>query len=282
MLIKDYKTKFLQELSFLNDVQEAESFFYILLEKNHQLSRVDLALQPNLIFTTDDLQAWNLILNQLKQEIPIQYIVGITSFYGLDFLVTKDVLIPRPETEELVEWILEDTATNTENLDVLDVGTGSGCIAISLAKNNSKMAVEAIDISNEALTIAQKNADLNQVTIDFKLNNILELNDLDKKYDIIVSNPPYVRNKEKEQMKNNVLKYEPHLALFVANENPLVFYEKIATLATNGLKENGKLYFEINQYLAQEMTSLLNKIGFKNIELKKDLFGNNRMMKACF
>jgi release factor glutamine methyltransferase len=280
MLVKEYKSHFLKELAFLNDLLEAESFFYLILENKHQLKKVDLALNPTLALTDSEIEVWNLILDKLKLEIPIQYILETTSFYGLDFFVNESVLIPRPETEELVQWILSDVKDCNENSKLLDIGTGSGCIAISVAKNNDQISVEAIDVSKKALAVAQKNAALNKVSVDFILNNILELDNLDTQYDIIVSNPPYVRNIEKSQMNKNVLAYEPHLALFVEDNDALIFYKKIASLALKGLNEKGRLYFEINQYLGKEMIVLLKDLGFKNVELKKDVFGNDRMIKA--
>lgn len=281
MLIKDYKAHFLKELSFLNDPHEAESFFYLILKKKQQLKRVDLALQPNLVFTEEEITSWNLILNQLKQEVPIQHILESTSFCGLDFLVNKNVLIPRPETEELVDWILDDLSKNkSEKIKILDIGTGSGCIAICLAKNNNQAIVDAIDISNKALAVAKNNAALNNTTVTFEQKDILKLDKLDIKYNIIVSNPPYVRLSEKNEMNKNVLEYEPHLALFVSDEDALVFYEKIAQLALKSLTKKGKLYFEINQYLGQEMTQMLKQKGFKNIQLKKDIYNNERMIRC--
>jgi release factor glutamine methyltransferase len=218
----------------------------------------------------------------LKKEKPIQYILGETEFYGLPFLVNENTLIPRPETEELVEWILESTKYEEQNtkLNVLDIGTGSGCIAISLAKNLPSAQVSAIDVSEKALATAHKNAKINKVDVNFILKNILETESLDEKYDVIVSNPPYVRNLEKEEIKPNVLEYEPHLALFVEDNDALLFYRKIAALAKKNLSENGKLYFEINQYLGKETVRLLEGMDFKNVILKKDVYGNDRMISC--
>jgi len=282
MKIKEYKTKFIAELLPFYDEMEAESFFYLILENQRQLRRIDLALNIDLLFSKEEILIWNAILEKLQLEIPIQYILGTTHFYGLKFNVNENVLIPRPETEELVEWIISSTAKlpNFKNIKILDIGTGSGCIAISLAKNIPNAEVSAIDISDKALAVAKENADLNKVAIAFIQRNILETNDLEQQFDIIVSNPPYVRNLEKAEIKSNVLANEPHLALFVADDDALIFYRKITELATKNLSPEGKLFFEINQYLAKETVELLEKMHFKNSELRKDIYGNDRMI-AC-
>jgi len=208
--------------------------------------------------------------------------LGKTSFYGLEFEVNSNVLIPRPETEELVDWIIRSTKYEVRGtkLKVLDIGTGSGCIAISLAKNIPNAEVFAIDVSEKALATAQKNAESNQVNVTFLEKNILEIYDLEQHFDIIVSNPPYVRELEKQEIKKNVLDNEPHLALFVDDNDALIFYRKIAELAMKNLSPNGQLFFEINQYLGKEMIDLLEKMGFKNVELRKDIYGNDRMVKG--
>ena len=288
MLLKNYKTTFLQELSSLYEEQEIESFFYIILEKLHGLKRIDLALNPQTVMDGAHLKQWKNIVSELKKQRPIQYILGETTFYGLSFLVNENTLIPRPETEELVELIIKsfESSVSGSGLKILDIGTGSGCIAISLAKNIPNAAVFAIDVSEEALATAKKNAELNKVAIDFISTNILDIvtlsavAGLDKQFDIIVSNPPYVRNLEKYEIKPNVLEYEPHLALFVDDIDPLLFYRKIAELAIKNLNPNGKLYFEINQYLGNETVELVESFGFKNVELIKDIYGNDRMIEG--
>ncbi|GAA4042890.1 peptide chain release factor N(5)-glutamine methyltransferase [Flavobacterium chungnamense] len=287
MLLKSYKSTFLQELSTLYDEKEIESFFYIVLESFHNKKRIDLALNPEMEMDAVQLLRWESVLSDLKKEKPIQYILGETEFYGLPFLVNENALIPRPETEELVEWIISNNeglrqaqSDKSAKLKILDIGTGSGCISISLAKNLPDAQVAAIDVSEKALATAYKNAEINKVEVNFILENILETEVLDEKYDIIVSNPPYVRNLEKQEIKSNVLQYEPHLALFVEDNDALLFYRKIATLAKKNLSENGKLYFEINQYLGKETVELLEEMGFKNIVLKKDIYGNDRMISC--
>jgi release factor glutamine methyltransferase len=291
MFIKEYKTTFLQELSSLYDEMEIESFFYIILESFHNKKRIDLALNPEMEMDALQLLRWESTLAELKKEKPIQYIVGETEFYGLPFLVNQNTLIPRPETEELVELILNDNIQHPSSIiQLLDIGTGSGCIAISLAKNLPNAQVSAIDVSEKALSTAQKNAEINKVKVNFIQADILKVDDLNNlptsnfqlptQFDVIVSNPPYVRNLEKAEIRPNVLEYEPHLALFVEDNDALLFYRKIAELAKKNLTENGKLYFEINQYLGKETVELLENLGFKDVILKKDIYGNDRMIKC--
>jgi release factor glutamine methyltransferase len=280
MNIKNLKAHFFSELQTIQEDSEIESFFFILTEYIHNLKRIDVSLNPNLEVSETDLEKWNSIISELKTEKPIQYITGEAWFYGYRFEVNENTLIPRPETEELVEWIVECTKLEAGNkkLNILDIGTGSGCIPISLKKEIPNATVSAIDVSEKALEMARKNAVDNEVEVNFVLQNILETESLIKKYDIIVSNPPYVRNLEKQEIKKNVLDYEPHLALFVEDTDALLFYRKIAELALTGLTPNGKLFFEINQYLGKETVALLENLGFKNIELRKDFVGNDRMI----
>ena len=280
MLVKTYKNQFINELNNIYSSQEIESFYKILLQ-HFGISQIDIALNPTLKFNEAELKFINKALHELKIETPIQYIVGETAFFNLTFKVTNSVLIPRPETEELVQWIIDNVKNQSnKKIKILDIGTGSGCIAISLAKNLPQANVFAIDISEEALKVAQQNADLNKVSIKFLKINILEEKKLSQQFDIIVSNPPYVRLQEKHQMKKNVLNFEPEMALFVDDENPLIFYDKITSLAKSHLTKDGQLYFEINQYFGNEMIELLNKNDFKNIILKKDFYEVDRMIKA--
>lgn len=283
MKLKDIQYKFHDVLDSIYPTEEVDNFFYILIAFYFNVTRMQLALNPN--YSVDEIDKIEKALELLKLQKPIQYIIGETEFYGLPFKVNENTLIPRPETEELVEWILNTDLKNKE-ISILDIGTGSGCIAISLTKNLPEAKVYAIDVSEEALLVAKENAILNQVDLEFIKADILinsheEFSFLPKNFDIIVSNPPYVRELEKKIMKPNVLDNEPHLALFVKDENPLQFYEAITKFAINNLVENGHLFFEINEYLGKDMIRLLADNNFENIELKQDIFKKDRMIKSC-
>lgn len=282
MTIKDFKFLFFSELKNTYPKTEIQSFYYLLIQHKLKLSKVEIALQPlQLISYADTTYLKNAIL-ELKKEKPIQYIIGETVFYQLTFKVNSHTLIPRPETEELVDWIISD-CTNSSKKNILDIGTGSGCIAISLAKNLPKANVLALDFCKNALQTAKENAELNKCgNISFLQKDILHTKKLPQKLEVIVSNPPYVRNSEKKKMQKNVLNFEPKSALFVSDENPLIFYEQIGKLAIENLTKNGVLYFEINQYLKNETKQLLKNIGFTNITVKKDIYQAHRMLKASF
>ena len=287
MNLQKLKIDFKIALINLYPSQEIESFFNILADKYLKLSPIEIVLNPNNEISEEEQAKFGAALVRLKKNEPIQYIIGETEFFGLPFLVNKYTLIPRPETEELVEWILADTLLSTtgksysnSEFQVLDIGTGSGCIAISLAKSLPEAKVSAIDISEEALKMASLNARMNEVAINFIQKDILSANTLLHKYDTIVSNPPYVRELEKNTMMPNVLHYEPEIALFVKDDDALVFYRVIAHLAKLHLKPYGKLYFEINEFLGRDLIVLLKKEGFRNIEIKKDIYQKNRMLKC--
>jgi len=283
LTLKKLKTHFAESLKGLYPSEEIQSFFNILSEKYLNLSRIEIALNPEKTVSETEAEKFQKAIFRLKIHEPIQYIIGETEFYGLPFKVNKHTLIPRPETEELVEWIyieFSNQQSTINNQQFLDIGTGTGCIAISLAKNLPNAKVSALDISEEALKIAQQNAEMNKVKIDFFQTDILAAETLPKKYDVIISNPPYVRELEKKQMQQNVLKHEPESALYVSNEDPLLFYRAISHLAKKHLNPEGKLFFEINEYLADELTALLEGEGFKNIQVKKDIFGKDRMIKC--
>ena len=282
MLLKEIKNIYHLELDPLFPKEEVDSFFYLVIDHYLGLERFVLAMQPNFVVSKDNEEPLFYALSQLKQERPIQYILGKAHFCDLEFGVDENVLIPRPETEELVYWILNEVQQGTRQagLKILDIGTGSGCIAISLAKNLPNAKVYALDISKKALQIAQQNAVDNEVDIVFLEADILSMEGYKDKFDVIVSNPPYVRELEKKEMKNNVLEHEPGLALFVSDGDPLIFYTKITLFALNHLKASGMLFFEINQYLGEEMKQLLEAGNFSEIELRKDMFGNDRMLKA--
>ncbi|MBO6881556.1 MAG: peptide chain release factor N(5)-glutamine methyltransferase [Winogradskyella sp.] len=283
----DLKHIFHKELDAIYGKNEVESFFFLCTEHYLNVPRIQLTLELEYTFTKSETDTFFKVLEDLRQQKPIQYILGETEFYGLKFKVNEHVLIPRPETEELVDWIVKCHSERSEEsqIKILDIGTGSGCIAISLAKNLPHAKVYALDVSNEALAIARKNAEINKVDIEFIEVDILnemswDLEFKNLEFDTIVSNPPYVRNIEKAEIKPNVLDNEPHLALFVEDENPLQFYKAITKFAVENLKPKGQLFFEINQYLGQETKALLTKANFEAIELMKDLSGNDRMLKG--
>jgi release factor glutamine methyltransferase len=281
MNLKKIQQLFHEELDTRYGENEVNSFFFMLTEHYFQINRLALALTPTIEISEEQEQLLITAKNQLLLFIPIQHIIGEAIFFDMVFKVNQHVLVPRRETEELVSWILEDINDgNTKAIDILDIGTGSGCIPIAIAKNIPEASISSIDISQEALNIAQLNATSNEVKVNFIHDDILAVKYLTKKWDIIVSNPPYVRELEKEAMDSNVVLHEPHLALFVENKAPLVFYKKIAALAVDNLKEDGSVYVEINQYLGKETKAVFEQAGFKTVLLKKDMFGNDRMIKA--
>ena len=278
MLLSELKKIFHKELDALYGKEEVSSFFYLLIDYYLGLERFVLAIQPDLRIEKEDEPKMFDALSQLKEHRPIQHIIGSAHFMDMDFKVGPQVLIPRPETEELVRWVLADVDKEA-NLDILDMGTGSGCIAISLAKSLKNTNVQGLDISEEALEIARENALKNEVDVHFFKADILNFN-IELSFDIIISNPPYVRDLEKNKMNKNVLVFEPESALFVSNDDPLIYYRGVADFASKHLKPNGMLYLEINQYLGPETCALLDTFDFKAIELRKDMYGNDRMIKA--
>lgn len=278
MILSHFKIQFIAQLKNEYPVVEVESFFNLLCKDYLGLDRLQVALNPQTILEPLLHKKLDIALKRLLDHEPIQYILGKTEFFGLPFKVNSNVLIPRPETEELVEWVLEDLKNRT-GLSVLDIGTGSGCIAISLAKNLPRTKIYALDISVHALEIAKENANLNATKVEFLQTDILMAKDLSRKFNAIVSNPPYVRELEKTHMQRNVLENEPKSALYVKDDDALVFYRKIAELAKANLEEKGAVYVEINQYLGKETEQVFQDQGFKT-ELRKDIFGNDRMMKG--
>ena len=271
MTLVELKQLFLDKLQLLYDKEEASHIFMIYVEDKLNL---DLSSRDEIELTTEILSD----LEQLKKGQPIQHITGKAFFYNDFFFVNENTLIPRPETEELVELIRNDYAQN-QDISMIDLGTGTGCIPISLAKLFPNAKVSALDISENALKIAQLNAETLKVNINFYHNNLLEDIQLNQKFDVIISNPPYIRNLEKEEMHQNVLNFEPHLALFVENDDALIFYERVIDFAKNHLKENGKIYCEINQYLGEETKQLFQKF-YQNVIIHKDISGNDRMLSA--
>ena len=280
MKLSQLKINCTTQLQGMYDKEEIHSFFYLLCDSFLNYRRFDVSMNHDRLLSKPTMARFDSALARLQAREPIQYILGCTEFYGLPFQVNKHTLIPRPETEELVDWILSHFQNQDAVLDILDIGTGSGCIAVALAKNLPRAGISALDISHKAIALAKENASKNQVSVTFSDQDILDTKSLEKKYDVIVSNPPYVRQQEKKAMHTNVLAYEPSNALFVSNEDPLLFYRKIAQLAIVSLKANGWLYFEINEYLSLEMESLLDEIGFMNIEIKNDFRAVPRMIKC--
>ncbi|TCK85426.1 peptide chain release factor N(5)-glutamine methyltransferase [Albibacterium bauzanense] len=281
--IKHLKQRFIRHLSSNYGVDESIELFWMSMEHILQISRLQLKLKQSVNLLESQQSIFNYILNELQTGRPIQYILGYAWFYNQKFIVSEAVLIPRPETEELVSLILNE---NTEKgLRVLDIGTGSGCIPISLKKHLSRgTEVVGVDISQEALNIARLNADFLACQVDFIQLDILKEEVLfieaRQKFDIIVSNPPYITPKEKLLMHNNVLEFEPHIALFVEEDDPLVFYNAIADFAVKNLNPNGKLYFEINQLYGNQIIAMLNEKGFQHTQLRKDISSHDRMISA--
>ena len=283
MKLKELAVQFHSTLDLLYGADESQALFFMALAQLSGLKRNDYLLRKDETIAAIDLAKFEALLADLAKGKPIQYIFGEAHFYGLTFKVTEEVLIPRPETEELVDWIVETVGSSQFGANsLLDIGTGSGCIAIALKKYLPQYKVSALDIAPESLAIAQENATLNQVELVFLQQDILEIPQQKSEftYTVIVSNPPYITQAEKEQMHQNVLENEPHRALFVSNERPLVFYEAIADYALQNLQNRGLLFFEINEYLGKETVDLLKDKGFKNIELKKDMQGKDRMIKC--
>jgi len=287
MLLKTLRDNFYSALKEDYPETEIQSFFNLLSECFLKMKRLDVSLNLYAPISGKKTEKFENAIKRLKKHEPIQYIIGATEFYSLPFKVTEDTLIPRPETEELVQLVLDAFKTRADSISILDIGTGTGCIAISLAKHISHAKVYAFDVSKKALSVAKTNAKLNKVAVDFFEVDILNYENSDwslesknLKFDVIVSNPPYVRQLEKAEMNANVLKHEPSLALFVDDDNALVFYKTITDFATKHLKPNGQLFFEINQYLGTEMIQLMGDQGFENVELKKDIFGNHRMVSG--
>ncbi|RIJ45350.1 peptide chain release factor N(5)-glutamine methyltransferase [Maribellus luteus] len=268
------------ELKDFYPPSEISAFVRLIMESVFALSYTDMILQKDRVFHAEEQESVRKVVERLKTYEPLQYILGETEFYGLKLKVNPAVLIPRPETEELVNWILESSVA--ENARILDVGTGSGCIALALKAGAPKAVVQGVDISDEALQTAKANARLNKLEVEFSKADILNW----KEYswtvqNVIVSNPPYVRESEKLQMEANVLKYEPEGALFVSDGDALVFYRTIAEMALTYLVPGGYLFFEINENLGQEMIEMLHSMGFSEILLRKDINGRNRMMRCC-
>lgn len=279
MILKSLKTYFSTTLLDYYPDTEIDSFFSMLSLHILKMKRIDISQSLFSVVSGKKYDKFQVAIERLKRYEPIQYVIGDTEFYGLEFKVNPSVLIPRPETEELVAWII-DEHKKKQQISILDIGTGSGCIAVALAKHLVNATVYALDVSLEALSLAKENALTNDVNVEFIEADIFDWNFGDLQFDVIVSNPPYVRELEKEAMSANVLDHEPHLALFVKDDDALLFYRTITKVANKILKPNGQLYFEINESLGKDTNDLLSNSGFSNVELKKDHFQKDRMIKA--
>lgn len=278
MTFSDLEKQFIAELS--NSYARGEATMLCFLSVQHRLLWTKASYLLNKQDLVTDAAYFLEILAQLKTSKPIQYVLGETEFYGRTFRVNPAVLIPRSETEELVKWVLD--SVSIVNPSILDIGTGSGCIAISFKIELPEAEVFALDISADALALAQENAALHKAAVTFIEKDVLHMQptDLATTFDVVVSNPPYIALAEKDSMKANVLANEPHLALFVPNNDPLIFYESIASMAKEILKPNGFLFFEINERFGTDVVELLVKKGFKQVALHQDLSGKDRMVKA--
>jgi release factor glutamine methyltransferase len=270
---------FRNELKIIYNESEIEQMLFIVFDFYFQLSRVDLVLKKDEVFSENEYHIVLDVIDNLKKEKPLAYILGEWEFYGLKFLVNEHTLIPRPETEELVELIIRE---NEDSKSVVDVGTGSGCIALGLKSKLKNTKISAWDISEEALKIVDKNAKNNELDVTVKQVDILASRKIEipSKIDVIVSNPPYIPESEKNLMNKNVLDYEPHLALFVENDDPLIFYDAISDFALLNLTPNGSLYFEINENYGEEVIKLLNAKKFKNVNIVKDMNDKDRIVSC--
>jgi len=270
------------ELKKYYPLNELNSIISIVFQHVLKLSSIELHTRLDLPLQKDKTEELIYLANELKKNIPVQYLIGETIFYNTKLLVNEHVLIPRPETEELVNWVVENESVIKSNLTVIDIGTGSGCIAIALTKTLHNISMNALEKSIQAIEIAKKNALINNVAIDFIVADILYIqsNLANKTFDIIVSNPPYVLENEKEEMLPNVLEYEPHEALFVPDQDPLIFYKAILKFSEKNLKKGGRIYLEINEKYGNDCAGLFRENGFADIELKPDINGKQRMLKA--
>ena len=274
MTLQDFKLKMISELSSIYEMDELNSIFNLLSEDYLKIPRSKILLADEIDLNESNQNLFSSALERLKTHMPIQYVLGKTTFMNLEFKVNSSVLIPRPETEELVRLMLKE---DLDGKEVLDIGTGSGCIAISLTKNLHNAKVSALDISKDALEVALENAELNNVNIEFIHADIFEYQS-DKKYDVIVSNPPYVLESEKMLMKQNVLNYEPEIALFVDDINALKYYESVIKFSLNNLNSQGQIFFETNENYKDELNKLAQNYEYNIIEFKLDINDKNRFL----
>ena len=293
-LVRDCRKYYAGELEKIYGSDEANALIMILLEHYFNIDRMKITMDPELRLSESEMLTLHFAVKELLKNKPVQYIIGETEFCGMRFFVNENVLIPRPETEELVNKLAvtpnssfrpkrSGVEKSPTHISILDIGTGSGCIAISLAKLLKNSSVAAVDVSEKALEVAKKNAEANEVNVTFIKDDILNPQNrdlLNGQFDIIVSNPPYVCESEKSEMRANVLDYEPSTALFVSDNDPLIFYRKILEFAQKALKPNGEVWFEINEKFGEEMQDLCFDMGFNNIEIIKDFRDRDRILKA--
>lgn len=280
MLLREIKNIYHGELGSLYPKDEVDSLFNRVIAHYLNLQGFILAFQPDYSLTKEEEQPVFEALAQLKQEVPLQYILGETEFMGLSIHVDPSVLIPRPETEELVVWILGDLNEDVEVKSIIDIGTGSGNIAIAIKKKLPHARVWGMDISAGALSLARKNGEINEVDVNWIQHDILSTKRPNEVFDIVVSNPPYVLESEREVIRSNVKDHEPESALFVPDQDPLLYYRAILEFNKTNLADGGRVYFEINEALGKQLSQLLREYGYSEIQVKKDIFGKDRMIRA--
>ncbi len=279
MRLIEVRNHFRTSLKELHTVQECDYYFKMILSSLLDVDPISIALEPNHLLDSSQQSKLKSVLEDMLTEKPLQYILGEVPFRKLNLKVNPSVLIPRPETEELVGWILEDYAKLNQKIDLIDLGTGSGCIALSLKKEQPYFNVHALDIDQPILDVVEQNKEKNKLEINCIKGDINDLLKLKLKVEVIVSNPPYITPKEKEKIKNNVLNFEPHQALFVPQDNPLMYYQKILEFAGENLKSKGRVYFEINPLFEIEMEALIFSFDSYTITKRLDIFGKIRMLR---
>lgn len=279
MKLIEARNQFRTSLKGLHTVAECDYYFKMILSSLLDIDPISIALEPNLNLQSSQQSKLKSVLEDLLTEKPLQYILGEVPFRKLNLKVNSSVLIPRPETEELVGWILEDYTKLNHKVELIDLGTGSGCIALSLKKEQSFFSVYALDIDQPILDLVQQNAEENKLEINCIKGDINDLYKLKLKVEVIVSNPPYITPKEKEEIKNNVLNFEPYQALFVPQDNPLLYYQKILEYAEESLQSKGRIYFEINPLFESEMEALIFSFDSYTITKRLDIFGKIRMLR---
>lgn len=281
-LVKDIVNHYTEKITSIYGKDEASQLIWILTEHFFGVDRMKLARNPELRITESEMLTIHFAVKELSKHKPVQYITGETEFLGCRFLLNENVLIPRPETEQMVQLIVDLVSDNQLVKSIIDVGTGSGCIAVSLAKHLLQCQVYACDVSAPALGLAASNAQLNEAKVNFFEFDLLNLSDSERLpvFDMLVSNPPYVTERDKKQMQPNVLEYEPHLALFVPDEDPLLFYRQLALFAQKNLRSGGFIMFEINELYGQELKIMLKDCRFSEIKILKDFHGKDRFISA--